>query len=173
MLPPAETLTDFVEVAVRNAVEYRRVQTDFAARCEESLGRIRAHGRVHPGCQGRRQARVQAREASQGTGRVSYAVEFTQSAEDDLVRLYDFLLDRAQTLEELDVADEDLKVIRLAALSHLSTTPYSYRKVGTRSTLRELIVPFGTTGYILRFDIRSPELVLVVGARHQREEDFH
>ena len=104
---------------------------------------------------------------------MSYAVEFTQSAEDDLVRLYDFLLDRAETLEELDVADEAVNVIRQAALSHLSTTPYSYRKVGVRSTLRELIIPFGTTGYILRFDIRSPELVLVIGARHQREEDFH
>ena len=104
---------------------------------------------------------------------MSYAVEFTQSAEDDLVRLYDFLLDRAETLEELDVADEAVNVIRQAALSHLSTTPYSYRKVGARSTLRELIIPFGTTGYILRFDIRSPELVLVIGARHQREEDFH
>jgi plasmid stabilization system protein ParE len=104
---------------------------------------------------------------------MSYAVEFTPGAEDDLVRLYDFLLDRAQTLEELDVADEAVKVIRQAALSHLSTTPYSYRKVGARSTLRELIIPFGTTGYILRFDIRSPELVLVIGARHQREEDFH
>jgi plasmid stabilization system protein ParE len=80
-----------------------------------------------------------------------YAVEFTQGAEDDLVRLYDFLLDRAETLEELDVADEAVKVIRQAALSHLSTTPYSYRKVGARSTLRELIIPFGTTGYILRF----------------------
>ena len=104
---------------------------------------------------------------------MSYAVEFTQGAEDDLVRLYDFLLDRAETLEELDVADEAVNVIRQAALSHLSTTPYSYRKVGARSTLREFIIPFGTTGYILRFDIRSPELVLVIGARHQREEDFH
>jgi plasmid stabilization system protein ParE len=104
---------------------------------------------------------------------MSYAVEFTPGAEDDLVRPYDFLLDRAQTLEELDVADEAVKVIRQAALSHLSTTPYSYRKVGARSTLRELIIPFGTTGYVLRFDIRSPELVLVIGARHQREEDFH
>ena len=104
---------------------------------------------------------------------MSYAVEFTQDAEDDLMRLYDFLLNRAETLEELDVADEAVKVIRQAALSHLSTTPYSYRKVGARSTLRELIIPFGTTGYILRFDIRSPELVLVIGARHQREEDFH
>jgi plasmid stabilization system protein ParE len=104
---------------------------------------------------------------------MSFAVEFAQGAEDDLVRLYDFLLNRAETLEELDMADEALKVIRQAALSHLSTTPYSYRRVGARSTLRELIIPFGTTGYILRFDIRSPELVLVIGARHQREEDFH
>jgi len=105
---------------------------------------------------------------------MSYSVEFTQGAEDDLVRLYDFLLNRAETLEELDAADEAVKVIRQAALSHLSTTPYSYRKVDSaRSTLRELIIPFGTTGYILRFDIRSPSLVLVIGARHQREEDFH
>jgi plasmid stabilization system protein ParE len=104
---------------------------------------------------------------------MSYAVEFTPGAEDDLVRLYEFLLDRAATLEELDVADAAVKAIRQAALSHLSTTPYSYRKVGARSTLRELIIPFGTTGYILRFDIRSSELVLVIGARHQREEDFH
>ena len=64
-------------------------------------------------------------------------------------------------------------VIRQVALRHLSTTPYSYRKVGARPTLRELIIPFGTTGYILRFDIRSPGLVLVIGARHQRKEDFH
>ena len=104
---------------------------------------------------------------------MSYTVEFTQGAEDDLVRLYDFLLNRAETLEELKMADEAINVIRQAALSHLSTTPYSYRKVGARSTLRELIIPFGKTGFILRFDIRSPELVLVIGARHQREEDFH
>jgi hypothetical protein len=104
---------------------------------------------------------------------MSYVVEFTQGAEDGLLRLYDFLLDHAETLEELDVADEAIEVIRQAALSHLSKTPYSYRKVGARSTLRELIIPFGTTGYVLRFDIRSHGLVLVIGARHQRKEDFH
>lgn len=54
---------------------------------------------------------------------MSYAVEFTQGAEDDLMRLYAGLLDRAETLEELDVADEAVKVIRQAALAHLSTTP--------------------------------------------------
>lgn len=104
---------------------------------------------------------------------MSYAVEFTPGAEEDLLRLYEYLLDRAETLEALDAADQALQVIRQAAQSHLSTTPYSYRKVGTRPTLRELIIPFGSTGYVLRFDIRSPKLVLVIGARHQREEDFH
>ncbi len=104
---------------------------------------------------------------------MSYAVEFTQGAEEDLMRLYDFLLDRAETLEDLDLADEAIGVIRQAASSHLSTTPYSYRKVGARPTLRELIIPFGTTGHILRFDIRSPGLVLLIGARHQCEEDVH
>jgi len=36
-LLPGETLTEFIESSVRRAVEYRRVQKDFAARCEESL----------------------------------------------------------------------------------------------------------------------------------------
>jgi len=37
VLLPGETLTDFVEASVRSAVEFRRVQTDFAARCDASL----------------------------------------------------------------------------------------------------------------------------------------
>lgn len=37
VLRPGETLTEFIEVAVRNAVEYRRIQTDFASRCDASL----------------------------------------------------------------------------------------------------------------------------------------
>ncbi len=37
VLLPGETLTQFVEASVRNAVEFRRVQSDFAARCEASL----------------------------------------------------------------------------------------------------------------------------------------
>lgn len=101
-----------------------------------------------------------------------FKVEFTPEADADLDRLFDFLLDRAQTVEDAMRAYEAVEAIRVAADSQLSTSPYSYRKVGPRPTLRELIVPFGSTGYVLRFDIRSPELVLVIGARHQREEDF-
>ena len=104
---------------------------------------------------------------------MTFKVEFTPEADADLDRLFDFLLERAQIVEDAMRAYEAFEVIRAVANSHLSTTPYSYRKVGQRPTLRELIVPFGSTGYVLRFDIRTPELVLVIGARHQREEDFH
>ena len=104
---------------------------------------------------------------------MTFKFEFTPEADADLDRLFDFLLECAETVEEAMRAYEAVAVIRTVASSHLSTTPYSYRKVGPRPTLRELIVPFGSTGYVLRFDIRTPELVLVIGARHQREEDYH
>lgn len=104
---------------------------------------------------------------------MTFKVEFTPEAEADLDRMFDFLLERAETVVDAMRAYQAIEAVRTAANSHLSITPYSYRKVGVRPTLRELIVPFGSTGYILRFDIRTPELVLVIGARHQREEDFH
>jgi plasmid stabilization system protein ParE len=104
---------------------------------------------------------------------MTFRVEFTPEADADLNRLFDFLLERAQTVEDAMRAHESVELIRTVANSHLSITPYSCRKVGQRPTLRELIVPFGSTGYVLRFDIRTPELVLVIGARDQREEGFH
>ena len=104
---------------------------------------------------------------------MTFEVGLTPAADADLDRLFDFLLKRAETVEEALRAYEAIAVIRAVADSHLSTTPYSYRKVGQRPTLRELIVPFGSTGYVLRFDIRSPGLVLVIGARRQREEDYY
>lgn len=104
---------------------------------------------------------------------MTFKVEFTPEADADLDRLFDFLLERAETVEEASRAREVVELIRTVADSHLALTPYSYRKVGARPSRRELIVPFGSTGYILRFDIRTPELVLVIGARHQREEDYH
>jgi hypothetical protein len=51
VLLPGETLSDFVEVAVRNAVEYRRVQTDFASRCDASLAEYERTGVSTPATQ--------------------------------------------------------------------------------------------------------------------------
>lgn len=44
VLLPGETLTEFVEASVRRAVEFRRVQTDFAARCEASMAEYQRTG---------------------------------------------------------------------------------------------------------------------------------
>ena len=104
---------------------------------------------------------------------MTFKVEFTPEADADLDRLFDFLLERAQTVEDAMRAYEAVEAIRTVANSHRSSTPCSHRRVGQRPTWRELIVPFGSTGYALRFDMHTPELVLVMGARHQREEDFH
>ena len=51
VLRPGETLTDFVEVAVRNAVECRRVQTGFASRCDASLAEYERTGVSIPAAQ--------------------------------------------------------------------------------------------------------------------------
>jgi hypothetical protein len=51
VLRPGESLSDFVEVAVRNAVEYRRVQTDFASRCDASLAEYERTGVSIPAAQ--------------------------------------------------------------------------------------------------------------------------
>ena len=103
---------------------------------------------------------------------MTFKVEFTPETEANLDRLFFLPLERAEAVEEALRAYDAIAVIRTVADSHLSTTPYSYRKVGQRLTLRELIVPFDSTGYVLRFDIRTPELVLVIGARPQRKEDY-
>ena len=52
-------------------------------------------------------------------------------------------------------------------------TPYSFCKTGKSPTRRELIIPFGATGYIAIFEIASASVVLVLAVRHQREEDYH
>lgn len=56
---------------------------------------------------------------------MTFRVEFTPEADADLDLLFDFPLDQA----------EAAKVLRTVTISHLSTTPYRYRKVGPRPTL--------------------------------------
>jgi len=103
---------------------------------------------------------------------MTFDVRFSAAA-DDLERLFDFLLDRAETVEDLALAQAAIDAIRSAALNQLTVTPYSFRKAGQSPTRRELIVPFGATGYVALFEIASPTSVVVLAVRHQREEDYH
>jgi plasmid stabilization system protein ParE len=104
---------------------------------------------------------------------VTFTVLVEPEAKADLLRLYEFLLQRAQYVEDLDVADRALQAIGMASAS-LATTPFLFRKVaGARSALRrELVVPFGNCGYVVKYEIATPELVVVLAVRHQHEADY-
>lgn len=55
----------------------------------------------------------------------------------------------------------------------LAVTPFSFRKAAQDPAQRELIIPFGGTGYVALFEVVSVSKVLVLAVRHQREEDYH
>ena len=60
-----------------------------------------------------------------------------------------------------------------AARRRLATTPFSFRKASRNLAQRELVMPFGGTGYVALHQIVSMSKVLVLAARHEREEDYH
>jgi plasmid stabilization system protein ParE len=102
-----------------------------------------------------------------------FDLRFSAAADDDLARLFDFLLDKAKTLEDLDVAQAAIEAVRSAALRQWAVSPYSFRQAGASPTRRELIISFGATGYVALHEIASPSAVVVLALRHQREEDCH
>ncbi len=97
-----------------------------------------------------------------------YKVRFTKEAEADLLRLYEFLLER-----DVSGAERALLAIK-EAVELLSFSPFSCRKAVTDNPfVRELIIPFGSAGYVALFEIESGYMVNVLAVRHQREEDYH
>jgi len=55
----------------------------------------------------------------------------------------------------------------------LAHSPFSCRKAGDSPFVRELLIPFGTTGYVALFEIRGNQQVIIGAVRHQREDDYH
>ena len=103
---------------------------------------------------------------------MSFVVELSPTAETDLERLFDFLLDQADTTEDLDRAQATIEAIRATAKHRLAITPFSFRKAAQNPAQRELIIPFGATGYVALFEIESASTVNILAVRHQREEDY-
>lgn len=105
---------------------------------------------------------------------MSFRVRLTRDAKADLERLFDFVLDRKHAREggNLQLADQALAAIR-AGLATLQTSPFTCRKVGQSPFLRELIIPFGRSGYVALFEIYGAADVVVAAVRHQLEDDYH
>lgn len=102
---------------------------------------------------------------------MSFKVRFTPEAEDDLVRLYEFILNRDET--DWAVAERALEAIK-HAIHGLEQSPFSYRKADAGSPfLREVVIPFGASGYVALFEIDNENSVTILAVRHQREDDYH
>ncbi len=102
-----------------------------------------------------------------------FEVRYTEAAREDLLRLFDFLLDRATTALDFDAAQLAVDAVKGAVEGHLSKTPFIYRKAGASPFLRELVIPFRGAGYVALYEVADREVVNVIAIRHQLEDDYY
>ncbi len=105
---------------------------------------------------------------------MTFKVRLTRDAEADLERLFDFLLERELSREggDLSLPTQALAALQ-SGIATLKTSPFTCRKAGQSPFLRELIVPFGRSGYLALFEIEDNSSVSVLAVRHQLEDDYH
>ena len=105
---------------------------------------------------------------------MSFRVRLTLDAQVDLNRLFDFVLERelARDGGDLTLPEQAMAALR-AGIATLKTSPFTCRKAGQSPFLRELIIPFGRSGYVALFEIEDESNVSVVALRHQLEDDYH
>lgn len=100
---------------------------------------------------------------------MTFKVRFTEEAQTDLDRLYGFMLERGDGGEAAGRALE--AITRGVAL--LQTSPFACRRaMPGHPFLRELVIGFGSTGYVALFEIEDSVTVTVLALRHQREDDY-
>lgn len=96
-----------------------------------------------------------------------YTVRFTPAAAKDLQRLFNFLVE-----QDVKTAEQARSAIA-KGIEFLRSFPFSCRKASPEyPLLRELIISFGTSGYVALFEIENNRTVTVPAIRHQCEEDF-
>jgi len=105
---------------------------------------------------------------------VSFRVRLTRDAEADLERLFDFIIERelGRPGGDLELAEQALAAIG-AGIATLKSSPFTCRKAGQSPFLRELIIAFGSSGYVALFEIAGTAEVVVSAVRHQLEDDYH
>ena len=105
---------------------------------------------------------------------MTFKVRLTRDAEADLDRLFDFLLERELCRDggDLTLPKQAIAALR-SGIATLKTSPFTCRKAGQSPFLRELIIPFGRTGYVALIEIESSTEVVVFAVRHLLEDDYH
>jgi plasmid stabilization system protein ParE len=103
---------------------------------------------------------------------VSFTVRLTREALEDLARLEDFLIEAALEHGDFELPARAVDAIR-REMRILETNPFTCRMAGTNPYERELVIPFGSSGYAALFEVASEREVIVAALRHQREDDYH
>lgn len=99
---------------------------------------------------------------------MKYQVRYTKTAKQDLLRLYEFLVE-----SDIEAARRALDAIR-KSIDLLQDFPFTCRKASPDSPfLREMVIGFGGGGYVALFEIEAENIVTILAVRHQREEDYH
>jgi plasmid stabilization system protein ParE len=96
---------------------------------------------------------------------VSFKVSLTREALEDLERLEAFLVELAFRHRDFDLPLRAMDAIQ-REMRILQTNPYTAQE-------RELVIPFGSSGYVALFEIISEHEVVISAMRHQREDDYH
>lgn len=66
---------------------------------------------------------------------------------------------------DLGTPDRAVKAIK-NSIALLASSPFACRKVGSSSFIRELIIPFGHTGYVAMFEVVDSHTVIIGAIRH-------
>ena len=74
-------------------------------------------------------------------------------------------------MQRLAVAERALDAIE-SAVGGLAQSPFICRKAGKSPFLRDLVMPFGHSGYVALFEIEDAATATILGARHQLEDDY-
>jgi plasmid stabilization system protein ParE len=105
---------------------------------------------------------------------MTYQVVFSPAAAEDLERLFDCALQRELESETggLEIPERALQSIK-NGIAFLQSFPFACRKSGSSPFVREMVIPFGSAGYVALFDIVDSQTVVIGAVRHQREDDYH
>jgi plasmid stabilization system protein ParE len=96
-----------------------------------------------------------------------YRVRISPGAQADLERLFGFLVehDHAAAIRAREAIE--------MAYGLLGGFPFACRPAGDGNPfLRELLVPFGSAGYVILFEIEDSATINVAAVRHQRDGDY-
>lgn len=98
---------------------------------------------------------------------MSYRVRVSAAAQEDLERLFEFLAanDLPSAVPARNAIEKAYKLVE--------AMPFACRKAEESNPfLRELVISFGSAGYVALFEIEDDKTVTILAIRYQREEDF-